>query len=57
MKTKWIEPTIAQRNAEYVAQRNGAVKFTHLVGKVTRLPGETLTEYVKRLKLYAIWGH
>jgi hypothetical protein len=57
MKTKWVEPTIEQRNAEYAAQRNGDVRFIHLVAKVARLPGETLREYVKRLKLYAQWGH
>ena len=57
MKTKWIEPTIEQRDAEYKAARAKDVPFLHLVKRVPRLPGQTLTEYVKLLKTFAIWGH
>ena len=57
MKTKWIEPTIEQRDVDYKAERAKEVPFLHLVKKVPRLPGQTLTQYVRQLKAFASWGH
>jgi hypothetical protein len=57
MKIKWVEPTIDQRMAEYTDSRRLEVNFTHLVKRAPRIECETLTEYVKRLKLLAKCGY
>lgn len=57
MKIKWIEPTIEQRMAEYQESRRLDVNFAHLVKRAPRVDGETLTEYVKRLKLLIQCGY
>ena len=57
MKIKWIEPTIEQRMAEYRESRKLDVNFAHLVKRAPRVDGETLTEYVKRLKLLIQCGY